>query len=77
MKIRPLSMNGHGGHFDNVFEKSKESEKILKKEILWHGVPLCVLVSRENNKHEFLQTFQKNHSQKGLSSINMYRFQAK
>ncbi len=41
-------------------------KKYSKKEILLHGVPLCVLVSRENNKHEFLQTFQKINSQKGI-----------
>ena len=60
-----------------ISKKSKKVTKYSKKEILWHGVPLCVLVSRENTKHEFLQTFQKNHSQKGLSSINMYRFRIK
>ena len=26
-----ISMNRHGGHFDHVFKKVKESEKILKK----------------------------------------------
>ena len=46
-------MNRHGGHFDRFFNKIKESEKIVKNEILWHGVLLCVLVARINDKLEF------------------------
>ena len=52
-------------------------KKTSKKEILQHRVPLCVLVVRKNDKLKFWQTFQDNSSQKALSSINMYRFQAK
>ena len=76
-KYRPLSMNFHGGHFDICLKKIKKVKKSSKNEILWHGVPSCVLVCRINIKHEFSQTFQKKYSQKGLSSINMYKFQAK
>ena len=46
-------MNRHGGHFDRFFNKIKESEKQSKIEILWHGVPLYVLVARINDKLEF------------------------
>ena len=46
-------MNRHDGHFDRFFNKIKESEKILKNEILRHGVLLCVLVTRKNDKLEF------------------------
>ena len=47
-------MNTHDGHFDRFFEKLKESEKILKKkQILWHGLLICVLVARKNDKLEF------------------------
>ena len=56
---------------------SKKIKKISKKEILWHGVLLCVLVDRKNYKLDFCQTLQKITSQKGLSSINIYGFQVK
>ena len=59
---------------------SKNSKKMKKQsiqEILWHGVFLCVLVDRKNYKLDFRQTFKTNTSQKVLSSMNMYRFQAK
>ena len=46
-------MNRLDGHFDRFLKKIKESEKIVKNEILWHGVPLCVLVARINDKLEF------------------------
>ena len=46
-------MNRHGGHFDHFFKKAKESEKYTKKLILWHGILLCVLVARKNDKPEF------------------------
>ena len=61
-----------------IFSKnSKKRKKTSKKEILWHGVLLCVLVDRKNNKHDFCQTLQKITSQKGLSSINIYGLQVK
>ena len=56
---------------------SNNSKKIKKKEILWHGVLLCVIVNRKNYKLDFCQTLQKINSQKGLSSINIYGFQVK
>ena len=59
------------------FKKIKESEKILKK---WNPLAwslLCVLVARENDKLEFWQNFHKTSSQKGQSSINMYKFRVK
>ena len=46
-------MNTHDGHFDRFFEKLKESEKYSKKQILWHGLLICVLVARKNDKLEF------------------------
>ena len=49
-----LTMNSNGGHFDLFLKKSKKVKKYSKKEILWHGVILCVLVFRENNKHELV-----------------------
>ena len=52
-------------------------KKNSKKEILWHGALLCVLVASKNDKLEFSQTFQKNHSQKGLSCTDIHGFQAK
>ena len=52
-------------------------KKKSKTEILWHGVLLCVLVASKNDKLEFLQTFQKIHSQKSLSCTDIHGFQAK
>ena len=49
-------------------------KKPSKKGILWHWVIVCVLVSIKNDKLLFLQIVQKNASQKGLSSIDMYNF---
>ena len=48
-----------------------------KKAILWHGVLLYVLVSMKNDKLDFWRIIQKKSSQKGLSCINIYKFQAK
>ena len=58
-------------------KKIKKVKKYSKSEILWHGVFLCVLVARENDKLEFWQNFHKTSSQKGQSSINMYKFRGK
>ena len=58
-------------------QKSNKVKKYSKKEILWHGVLICVVVDRKNDKLEFWQIFQKNASQKGLSSIDMYNFRVK
>ena len=52
-------------------------KKYSKKEILWHGVLLCVLVDRKNDKLEFSQRFQKTSSQKDQPSINIYKFRVK
>ena len=61
-----------------IFSKnSKKMNKTSKKDILWHGVLLFVLVDRKNDKLDFYQTLQKITSQKGLSSINIYGFQVK
>ena len=76
-QIRPLSMNSRVDHFDHFSKNSQKTKKITKNEILRHGVLLYLLVARKNNKFDFLLTFQKIATQKGLSSINMHRFQAK
>ena len=52
-------------------------KKYSKKEILWHGVLLCVLVDMKNDKLEFSQRFQKTSSQKDQPSINIYKFRVK
>ena len=71
-------MNSHALHFDQFLkEMKKKVKKYSKKETLWHGVLLYVLVSSKNDKLEFSQTFQNNTSQKCQSSTNMYKFQAK
>ena len=70
-------MNSHSGHFDPFSKKSNKVTNYSKNEIIWHGALLCVLVDSKNNKLEFWPNFQKNASQKGVSSINMYMFQAK
>ena len=44
---------GTGSILTIFFKKIKESEKIQKKEIIWHGVLLCVLVDRIKDKLEF------------------------
>ena len=44
---------GTGSILTIFFKKIKESEKYSKNEILWHGVLLCVLVARKNDKPEF------------------------
>ena len=36
-------------HFDHL----KKVKKYSKNEIVWHGVLLCVLVARKNDKPEF------------------------
>ena len=70
-------MNSHALHFDLFWKKWKYMKKYLKKETLWHVVLLCVLVSMKNDKLDFCQHLQKKTSQKGLSPIDMYKFQAK
>ena len=45
-------MNSHGGHFDRL-KKMKKVKKPSKKDILWHGLLLCVIVARKNDKPEF------------------------
>ena len=57
-------MNSHAEHFDHFLKKLKENKETSKKEILWHGVHLCVLVDRKNYKFDFCQTLQKITSQK-------------
>ena len=52
-------------------------KKYSKNEFLWHGDILCVLVAIKNDKLDFWQNCQTKSSQKGLSSINIYKFQAK
>ena len=48
-------MNRHGGHFVLFFEKIKKIEKIpKKKEILWYGFILYVLVDEFLNFTNFL-----------------------
>ena len=49
-KIQPLSMNSHVDNVDPILQKVKENEKKSKNAILFHGVLLCVLVSRKNDK---------------------------
>ena len=46
-------MNRCVGDFDPILKNIKENEEKLKKEILWHGVLLYVLVARKNDKFEF------------------------
>ena len=46
-------MNRCVGDFDPILKNTKENEEEFKKEILWHGVILCVLVGRKNDKLEF------------------------
>ena len=68
-------MDSHAGHFSHFFEKLKEFENILKKEILWNRLLLCPLVARKNDKLEFSQTLQKNQTQEGLPPMDMNGFQ--
>ena len=70
-------MNSPGGHFDLFRKKSNKVKKPSKKDIISHVVLLCVLVAMENDKLNFGQIFQKKSSQKVLSCINIYKFQAK
>ena len=70
-------MNSHGAHFDSFLKKSNKVKESSKKAIRWHGVLLYVLVSMKNDKLDFWQIIQKESSQKGLSCINIYKFQAK
>ena len=72
-----FSTNSLARHLGLFWQNSNKMKNTPKKEIFWHGVLLCVLVARENDKLHFWQTFHKNPSHKGLSSINMYRFQFK
>ena len=52
-------------------------KKTSKKQILRHGVLLCVLVASKNNKLDICQTSPRIPPHKGLPSINIYGFQAK
>ena len=52
-------MNSNGGHFDRFLKKSKKVKKYSENEILWHGVVLCVLVARKNDKLEFDKVYKK------------------
>ena len=53
-------MNSHGGHFDRFLKKIKKVKKLSKKDILWHGVLLCVLVAMKKDKLDFWRIVQKN-----------------
>ena len=57
-------------------KNSKKMNRTSKNEILLHGVLLCVLVVRKNDKLYICQNLQKK-SRKGVSSINIYMFQVK
>ena len=70
-------MDSHAGHFGHFFEKLKEFENILKKEILWHGILLCPQVARKNDKLEISKTLQRNETQEGLPPIDMNRFECR
>ena len=41
-------------------KKTNKVKKPSKKDILWHGVLLCVLVAMKNGKLDFCQIVQKN-----------------
>ena len=64
-------MNSHRDYFDRFNENIKQNDKHLKKDIIWHGVLICVLVAMKNDKLDFSQNLQRKSSQKGLSSINI------
>ena len=51
-------------------------KKTSKKQILRHGVLLCVVVASKNDKLGISQSFRRIPPHKGLSSINIYRFEA-
>ena len=61
-------------HFDLLLKKLKENEKKnQKKQILRHGLILCVLVATKNDKLGIPKTFRRIPPHKGLSSIDIYR----
>ena len=51
-------------------------KKTSKKQIIRHGVLLCVVVASKNDKLGISQSFRRIPPHKGLSSINIYRFEA-
>ena len=70
-------MNILACHFDLLLKKLKKNETKHKKKILRHGILFCVLVASKNDNLGIPQTFRRIPPHKGLSSINIYRFQAK
>jgi hypothetical protein len=43
-------MNCHADNVDPILQKVKENEKRVKNAILLHGVLLCVIIFRKNDK---------------------------
>ena len=53
------------------WKNSNKMKKTSKKQILRHGVLLCVLVASKNDKLDISQTFWRVPPHKGLSSIRV------